>query len=248
MEIPNKPLSPQSAIIIYESTPHVYNANPSSAYLEKREIRLTENGEYRFGAGHPLTMESLAKTLEHIKIEKENEGFLSSGNSLIPKNLLYFNSSPDKRTLIWHSPSHMRNIFFSKNMGLPSGPVYIPHMLYVKQGNHLSAFALKAKNPTLKSRIYYPPLYNISHDGSVCMGSAFVKKGYSETGMIMQAWESAFWNSENSHFTHNAYQDQLNVNLFWKNMVKDPKPFPNNVLIKHTTFKNIQDIIRRFSR
>jgi PRTRC genetic system protein B len=246
MVIPNNPLIPRHAIIHYYQNNGGYHNKES--YLEKRDIRLNEKGEFQLGAGHPLTMSDLASIVEMVEIEKENEGLFTCGSGPLPRNLLFFDSSPDKKTLIWHKPSQLKSIYFSNNMNIPSGPVFTPNMLYVKKQNTLFVFSLKTKHPTIKSRIYFAPLYNISVGGSVCMGAALVKKGYSDVQSIMQAWEEAFWNSENSHFSHNAYEGKHNINLFWKDMVKTQKPFPNNILIPHSQFHNIEEIIRSFSR
>jgi PRTRC genetic system protein B len=73
---------------------------------------------------------------------------------------------------IWYTPPKEVDLFFSDNLGIPSGRTKIPALLWKATKDRLQVFSLKGKaKPNADTPLYYAPLFNLSQDGSVCMGT-----------------------------------------------------------------------------
>jgi len=73
-----------------------------------------------------------------------------------------------------------------------------PALLCDVQGGALTIFALKdTSRPTADSRLYRAPYWNVSDNGTVCLGSTRVPQSLSID--TLKDWEASFFSSE---FTH----------------------------------------------
>lgn len=140
-------------------------------------------------AGKPLSLRaarSLAKALD--------EETRMAGHGMLPERILAAAPSGD---LAWWAPAGRRHLRLAADIGLPSGTVHVPALLFALKGPKLFAFALKvgAKRPLAKAPLFQLPLWNCYHDGSMCMGSARFEREGTAARRIEEA-EGAFWNSE----------------------------------------------------
>ena len=154
---------PELSIVVYK--------NDRDYYLESHTIN--EKGQVM--EGKPLLQETLQGIIGVFFDERKN---MSQLTGILPDNLLYFALLPGgNHKLIWHRPAEVRVMHFAQALHLPTAKVWVPSMLYVAERNHLSVFALKANTrPTEKTKLFRAPFYNVSNEGSVCLGNASVKK------------------------------------------------------------------------
>lgn len=206
-------LTPQMAIIVY--------GYEQSVYLEQRNI---ENG--KMGAGRPLSKDCISQIVKAIA--EDNEEMELGYRGVIPKNLLYADTTSGRTKLVWYNPPMKRMMYFTKSLGIPDGEVYVPGILYVAEDRKLRVWSFKGKTP--KDKLYIAPYFNVN-DENICLGNAKVAKPrhltFSES---MEYWEQMFWKSE---FSHILGGNPINGNLavITKDCIETGKPFPSDVLI-----------------
>ena len=180
---------PELAIILYK------NNKSEDYYLESHNIN--DNGQ--LGAGRPLQQETIQGMVNVFYNDKQKQTKI---NGLIPDNLLSYelaNSGSYKMT--WFRPAEVRVIHFAPALKINTGEMWVPSMIYQATNRGLSVMALKSNSrPTEKTPLFRPPFYNVSDNGTVCLGNANVKKPKETTYAALQKyWEDLFWLSE---FTH----------------------------------------------
>lgn len=206
-ELLGKSYKPELALMVYQSG--------KDFYLESH--RINEVGQIM--EGKPLLQETIQEMVEVFFDEKKNS---LNVKGLIPNNLLSFNPLPGGNyRMIWYRPAEIRVMHFASQLKLSTGKVWVPAMVYVVNRRELDVYALKSNTrPVESTKLCRAPFHNVSDDGSVCLGSAQVKKPIDQTYLsLIKYWEDLFWLSE---FTHMNGSDQVvktNLNNVWKKLL-----------------------------
>lgn len=225
----NKQYTPEQCITVYKSSGSDY-------YLETQEIK---NG--KLCEALPLTEESIARMVDFFS-DKQMKSNTISG--FIPENMLYLNWSADSKVMCWYNRPMERMMHFRQDLHIPSGLAWQPTVIYLVDNNNLYVYTAKAIKVTSKTPVFMAPYHNVSDNGSVCLGSAKIKKPEKLTyENLMNYWEAMFWGSV---FTHHGNEDcaNTNINLYWKKSVRKTsvsgnkfdlsilKPYPKTTLEK----------------
>ena len=223
---------PKSALVFYESL-------DKNATMYVEHFDMDRNGNPI--NAHPLTVneaKALAKSL-HTEEEKDKTFLQSTG--ILPTHIL--NINPGKNgSVLWHSPSQERQMYFAKKLGIHNGKAKIPATLWFANKERLSVFALTSdKRPTEKTPLYYAPFFNVYEDGSVCMGNVNVHiKNSASVEEFTKSWEDYFFNSYFSHLLDNYNPINGNCVNLWKKLIETGETFPVGVLKKNgKTLKNV---------
>lgn len=225
---------PTSALVIYQTKDE---HNPQT-YVE--HFDMDKNGQPI--NAHPLTIkeaQALHKMLNTEEIE-QNACFTPKG--ILPTNVLHLNPNGNGK-VIWFTKPQKRQLFFVKSLGIPNGQANVPTLLWVATKNKLSVFALKGtRRPTLKTKLYFAPFFNIYHKGNICMGTVDIKTHKSDClEEFMHLWEEHFFNSYFSHLLDNYNPIVSNIVAFWQNQINTDKPFDTKELKQNS--RTLNDLI-----
>ena len=215
--------TPEMAII-------VYSGSDQSVYLERRDFV-----DGRMGAGKPLSKECITAIIKAIA---EDSDELEIGfHGIIPRNLLFADTTTGRTRLVWYNPPMKRRMFFTESLGIPEGEVLVPGIVYVAEDNSLNVYVFKGKEP--KDKLFQAPFFNVNNH-AVCLGSAKVAKPRNLTYQeAIEYWEKMFWNSEFSHL-YGANPINGNLAVITKSCIEDGVPFPTKALIESkTTLANL---------
>lgn len=224
--------SPKSALVLYKTE----DANRNrEVYIESFEF--DEDG-FPINA-HPLTEREAKDLSKAFRISTKEQSFLKPAG-IMPVNILHFDPS-ENGSVTWHTKPEKRLILYVKKLGLPKSEVCVPALIWKATRKRLWIYAIAAAGrPTMKTKLYRAPFFNIGEDGLVCMGSVNVdiKKASSIEQFIMD-WQKYFFES---YFSHALFSGQTKDNIvsLWKHLHESGEPFPNNQLIPAgTTIKKL---------
>lgn len=230
-----KTFKPRLAIIVYTPEADTWR----ETYLESHEI----DAAGQLLEGKPLKQETMDGIVDVFFDERKQR---VQFGGLIPENMLRFELMPGgKYNMIWYRPAEKRQIYFSEALHIPSGKAWVPSLIYKVDAGDLYVYALTRETgrPTQKEKLYQSPFHNVSDNGSVCLGSARIKKPVENTyTSIIKYWEDLFWLSEFTHLAGQKNPTKTNLNNIWKKLVgKNTKWKALNELqpIKNKTLKNI---------
>lgn len=226
---------PTSALVFYQN-----NEKTKETYVE--HFDMDKDGSPI--NAHPLTereAKALAKSLVVNSKKEKNHDFLKP-KGILPTNILHINTG-ENASVLWHTPSVKRQLFFTESLEILNGTAEVPAMLWFAGKRSLKVFALaNNRRPTEETPLFYAPFFNVYENGSVCMGTVDVDiKNSSSLEEFIEKWEDYFFNSYFSHLMneHNPINGNC-VNL-WKNLVDTQKAFPKKVLKK--TNKTITNLL-----
>jgi PRTRC genetic system protein B len=214
-EVLVKTFKPRLAIIAHSTI----TSNHNEWYLESHV--LNDNGQIL--EGKPLQQETIQGIVDIFFDERQNS---VQFGGIIPHNLIKFDVLPGGQySMMWYRPEEQRQLYFASSLSLPSGQAWVPALIYKVNRRYLSVYALNSnERPDEKSGLFRAPFHNVHNDGSVCLGSAHVKKPVEKTyAAAMKYWEDLFWLSEFSHLNGASNPAKTNINSLWKRLVKDPK-------------------------
>lgn len=175
-------MRPEMAIIVYKEE------DTHSFYLERRNI----NRQGKMEAGVPLTEECLAGIVTSLSLSERQ---IVHGR--LPENMLYADCRSGRDKFIWYRPEEKRKLYFSSNVEIENGEMYIPGLVYLAERGVLSVFAYKGKKVTERTKLYKAPFFNIYDTGKVCLGNANVRLPEERTyESVISYWEQMFWQSE----------------------------------------------------
>jgi PRTRC genetic system protein B len=180
--------------------------------------------------GHPLSVKesnALAKALQVN--EKKSQSFLVP-QGLMPKNILHLTSSSTGYA-VWHTPAQRMKLLFSENLGIPSGMVSIPALVWKAGRNGLGIYALQEEVLSVNTPLFNAPFFNIYPDGRVCMGNVQVRIP-KDCGLeqFITLWQDYFFNSYFSHLLQGQQPVKGNIIQLWQNLTATQEPFPTDVL------------------
>lgn len=210
----------------------VYSSANSAPYLERRDIK-----DGKMGAGKPLTKKCVTEIFRAIVEDSED---LSEGyHGIIPRNLLYADTTTGRTRLIWYNPPMKRKMYFVGSLGIPEGEIVMPGIVYEANDNTLKVYCFKGKMP--KDSLCHAPFFNVNNH-AVCLGTAKAKRPKSLTYIeAMEYWETMFWDSEFSHI-YGGNPINGNLAMITKSCIQNGDPFPTSVLIKSKT--KLKDLLR----
>lgn len=211
---------PAYSVIVYK-----HSFEDENYYLETREIEKTEKG-YQMMAAKPFRMKDLEKIATSVSKEIRCMNYFEGA---IPEKCLHVSFTPANRSIIWYTQPGIRKLFYSEGIGIETGNYPVPGLVFCLREDKLKVFAyLGDQNyrATMDTKLYNAPFYNVSTQGLVCMGTAFVatpKDKAVSFEWLMSANEAAFFGS---YFSHSWGEGNCSVPLpeFW-NKLKDKKEF-----------------------
>ena len=213
----------------------VYKNNAQNYYLETQAI---ESGKLKEAI--PMDADVISDMVEYFSVNQAKETKLSG---FIPDNVIYVDWSSHARILCWYNQPMERMMHFREDLHIPSGLAWQPTVVYVVVDNSLYVYCAKVSNVKDKTPLFMAPYHNVSDNGSVCLGSAKIKKPEKNTfENVMNYWEQMFWGSV---FTHHGNENcaNTNINLYWKKSVRKTsapgnrfdnsilKPYPKTTLL-----------------
>jgi PRTRC genetic system protein B len=221
---------PLSALVFYQS-----EERKSDMYVEHFDMDKRGN----LINAHPLTVRESGRLSKALKISEEKEPCLKP-LGLIGNHILHLDAIQGKA--VWFTRAQKKELYFTEDLGIPSGQASIPPMLWQADRNSLSVFALLSnRRPTIKTPLYNAPFFNISHNGKVCMGTVDVQiKKTASLEEFTTKWEGYFFNSYFSHLMENHNPIRGNCLSLWQDLIQSGAEFPKEVLTKtRTTLKNL---------
>jgi PRTRC genetic system protein B len=233
---------PVKALLIYNSiVPETDNfeQKETEIYVESYDI-----GKYGNPINaHPLSLKEMTALAVLFQSSKELQNTYLQSRGVIPQRVIYLNSQTNGYA-VWYTPPKETDLFFSDGLGIPSGKTKIPAMLWKATKDRLQVFALKGKaKPNADTPLYYAPLFNLSQDGSVCMGTVNINiDRQTHLEQFMGQWESYFFNSYFTHTLGNHRHCKGNLIQLWQEQASTGRDFPQSELIKNG--KTLKDLIR----
>jgi len=237
----NEKYLPVKALLIYKSedkddTPE---RRENELYVESYDI-----GKYGNPINaHPLSIAEMVMLSELMQSTQDLKNNYLQCKSVLPIKLIYVNAQ-NNGYAIWYTPPQETNLFFSESLGIASGKTKIPALLWKATKERLQVFALKGKGkPNPDTTLYYAPLFNLSQDGSVCMGTVNINiDRQTHLEQFMAQWETYFFNSYFTHTLGNHRHCKGNLVQLWQGQVGTGREFPQAELIKNG--KTLKDLIR----
>lgn len=224
---------PKSALVFYQS-----KGSNTDIYVEHFDMDKNGNPVN----AHPLTVQEASALAKSLQTEKEkNTAFLKS-EGILPSHILHINPSTEKGTVVWYTKAKQQQLYFVEGLQIPSGIASVPPMIWQASKNSLTVFALTSdRRPTVKTKLYHAPFFNIYEDGKVCMGTVSIDiKNSASVEEFTCSWEHYFFNSYFSHLLGSNNPVKGNCVALWKSLVNSDKPFPKEVLkLKNKTLKNL---------
>jgi len=190
---------------------------------------------------HPLTVreaQSLAKALDTR--EQAGKAFLRP-SGILPPNVLHLDPSANG-SVVWFTKPQRQKLYFAQSLGLDSGTIALPALVWKASRKELQIFALTGKTkPKAETPLFHAPFFNLYRKGNVCMGTVDVRiKSAATLEEFISAWQGYFFGSYFSHHIDNHNPVAQNLISLFKDLMDSEKSFPCEVLTKTTlTIKNI---------
>jgi PRTRC genetic system protein B len=237
----NEQYVPVKALLIYQSAEQEsdsYEHKPTGIYVESYDIGKHGNPIN----AHPLSLKEMGALSELLQSTQELQNNHLQCKGVIPPNLIHVNSQTNGYA-VWYTPPQEVDLFFTDSLG-DSGKSKVSALLWKATKERLQVFALKGKTkPNADTPLYYAPLFNLSQDGGVCMGTVNVQiDRQTALEQFMTQWEGYFFNSYFTHTLGNHRHCKGNLIHLWQGQVGTGRNFPQDELIKNG--KTIKDLIR----
>lgn len=191
---------------------------------------------------HPLTLQESKQLSKMLNVEQEEKNACFIPNGLLPSNVLHLNPSENGQ-VIWYCKPQKRKLFFVESLAIPNGIAYMPTLVFKATKTELSVYALKSnRRPTMNTKLYYAPFFNIYESGKICMGTVDIQvKDANSLEEFINLWEEYFFNSYFAHLLSNYNPIKNNIVEFWQKQINTDKPFDTKEL-KHNN-RTLKDII-----
>jgi PRTRC genetic system protein B len=238
----NEQYVPVKALLIYNSVVQDtdnYERKETEIYVESYDI-----GKYGNPINaHPLSIKEMDALSQLFQSSTELKNTCLHCKGIIPQRVIHINAQSNGYA-IWYTPPKEVNLFFTDNLSIPSGRTKIPALLWKATKDRLQVFSLKGKaKPNINTPLYYAPLFNLSSDGSVCMGTVNInidRQTYLE--YFISQWETYFFNSYFTHTIGSHKHCKGNLVQLWQEQISTGRDFPQSELIKNG--KTLKDIIK----
>lgn len=201
---------PKQAMVVYCTNPERNSQDGVKYYIEVSDV-LLDNGKAYLGAGKPVTKATL-QTMMDVVAESDKQTYFSV-SQIVPTNLLLIDQRAGRNVIAWWVPAK-RQTLLKKNK--PSVTCWTPPLVYIVKNNVLGVAALnKSKRPTIGQRLHHAPFFNVYNDMRVCLGNVKPPKTSGDIRELMNAWETAFWQSEFTDTVTGAYK-QKDLQTWWR--------------------------------
>jgi PRTRC genetic system protein B len=208
----------REALLIYSSD-RAMGRTDGSAFVTKHAVKLDAKGAPSLLPGSPLGESDIFALIEQLRGAVPSE--------FLPENVLM----RTQETIVWWTPSTIRPMYYVDNKGQElkqlSGKRFPqPALVFRARPGSLDIRALAAdERPTPETPLYLAPYWNVSNNGSVCLGTTKVPREASVKSL--PRWEEAFFESE---FTHANASSSLTKHPggfigLWKSLI-GKKKFP----------------------
>lgn len=224
---------PVKALVLYQNS----SAENVETYLEAFDM--DANGKPI--NAHPLSALEVSSLAEALTFSSDDNNQFLDCKGLLPEKLLYLKTG-ENGMAIWFTPSQKVKLFFKESLNIPSGEAWVPSLVWKATKESLSLFAVNSKNrPTITTKLFHAPFFNLYENGSVCMGTVNVEIDNScDLDSFVSKWQNYFWNSYFSHLIGTDVRAKINIVQLWKEQIATGKQFPNNLLVKHSlTIQNL---------
>ncbi len=221
---------PRKALLAYTCS----NGESDDIYLESYDISpsgLPVNP-------HPLTELECSDLAEQLRSGKSaSKGFFGS-KELIPEGILQV---VENSTVIWHTKPRKVNLLFDQPLGIDSGLVWVPGLLWKATKKELYVYALAClARPDASTRLYHAPFFNIYADGRVCMGTVHIDiPSNSSLHSFINNWQDYFFKSTFTHLLIERSPVKGNIIRLWNNLVSSGARFPVDQLVYAKTLESI---------
>lgn len=225
---------PVLAIMVYE---RIKSYSGRGYYLESHDV--DEKG--RIMAGKPLMQETIQGIVDVFFEDNQHNSQISG---VMPENLLsYKQHSGGFYEMVWYRMPEERVMLNAEQLKLKTDKIIAPGMIYRVNRKSLSIFSFKDKNrPVAATPLMMPPFFNVSDNGSVCLGNAVVKKpAIKSFDSIIKYWEDLFWLSEFTHVSGSHKCKSGDLIKMWRGLIGTKKPFDENELLP--TKKQLKDLL-----
>jgi len=194
------------------------------SFITRHEVLTQKHGPPVLGVAQPLTtafVENLAESLGG-----------SAAAEVLSENIL----AKSDRMIAWWTPRRSRRMFYENAEGkmqtlngkfFPQPPLV---WKVIHGGLRLRALA-ENKRPNAETKLAVAPFWNLSDDGSVCLGSMRCPESTSVASI--EAWEKGFYESAFTHANvgrltrHEDGHDAL-----WAELAGKRRAFPTESLIQ----------------
>jgi PRTRC genetic system protein B len=180
----------REALLVYSCDRNMSGA-PATAFVTKHHVKLSATGVPSVEPGSPLGESDIITLIQQLR------GSLPS--EFLPENVLM----RTQETIVWWTPATTRPMFYATDKGAEleqlSGKRFPqPALVLRAHAGSLDIRALaESKRPTPDTPMYVAPYWNVSDNGSVCLGSTKAPREASVKSL--PRWEASFFESE---FTH----------------------------------------------
>lgn len=180
-------------------------------------------------APHPLSeteAQQLAKLMQGPEGPRPKNHFLQA-ESLLPPNVLYTGHTPEP-FVVWFTPSTVAPLLYHKSLGIPDGPAAVPPLIWKAKAGSLSVYACREdERPTMATRLYHAPFFNLYQSGEVCMGTVRVSiPSDCSLERFMSLWQAYFFGSYFAHLLVDRSPVEGNIVELWQGLAGSGQPFP----------------------
>ncbi len=233
MENINHLYHPTSALVFFRST-----ESKSDGYVEYFDM----DGNGNPINAHPLTLSEAEKLRKSLNLAKDEKEPVLKSDGILNSNVVFLDAVNAR--VLWHTKATQKHLYFTDKLELPNGIANVPPMLWVASRTSLYVFALQSnRRPTLKTKLYDAPFFNVYKEGNVCLGTVDVQIGRTASlEEFTRSWEGYFFNSYFSHLMGGHNPIKGNCVSLWKNLVGSGKPFPMEVLKQSTV--NLKNLLK----
>lgn len=192
-------------------------------FVTRHAVEPREGVAPSLGPAQPLTeafVDSLARSL-HGAVKAE----------VLPNHVL----AKGDRMIVWWTPARRRQMFYQnaqeKAAALNGRMFPQPPLVWRVENGDLTIRALhQNKRPEAKTKLAFAPFWNISGNGSVCLGT--MRRPDNATVASIESWERGFYESA---FTHSNVgrltRHKEGFEGLWSELAGTRKRFPVQTLI-----------------
>jgi PRTRC genetic system protein B len=194
------------------------------SFITRHDVLAQRQGPPVLGVAQPLTtvfVENLAESLGG-----------SASSEVLSSNIL----AKSNRMIAWWTPRRRRRMFYENSEGkmrMLNGMLFPqPPLVWRVTHGSLGIRALaENKRPNADTRLAVAPFWNLSEDGSVCLGS--MRCPESSSVASIEGWEKGFYESA---FTHanvgRVTRQEGGHDALWGELAGKRRPFPTESLIQ----------------
>lgn len=180
----------------------------------------------------PLTVRQAQGLSKALDTSKEFAKAFLKPKGIIPSNVLYINPA-ENGSVVWYTKPMRRKLYFSDGLGLPSGEVCLPALVWAANRQQLNLYALTGKSkPRLSTPLFHAPFMNLYHNGNACMGNVNVRiSKVASLEEFTAAWEGYFFDSYFSHLIGSSSPVKGNLISLYSKLMETGEAFPCEELI-----------------